>query len=103
MESASSHRPDELGDREKRFLARLSEKYESDQAKVPVRSYLIAGAVIVALFALSRWIPWWWAAIVVVEVIGLTLFHQYKRFGRFKTRLLIRLWRNLSEAHQEGN
>lgn len=78
---------------EERFLARLAEKYETDENAGQVRSYIIAAAVTVALFALARWLPWWEAGAIATLVIGMVLFHQYKRFSRFKTRILIKLWR----------
>ena len=88
----------EVSEREGRFLDRLSGKYEESETAGRVRSYLIAGVVILALFALSRWIPWWGVALFVVEAVGLALFRQYKRFGGFKTRLLIKLWRQSKNA-----
>ncbi len=82
-----------LTEREERFLARLNQKYEKETTAALVRSYLIAALVLLLLFAASRGIPWWGAALLVVEGIGLTLFHQYKRFARFKSRILAALWR----------
>lgn len=87
----------EVGEREQRFLDRLSGKYDRGPAAGRVRSYLIAAAVIALLFALARWIPWWGLALVAVEALGLTLFHQYKRFASFKSRLLRSLWRHLRD------
>lgn len=81
-----------LSEREKRFLARLAKKYENDENAEQVRSYLIAAVVILALFALARWLPWWEAAAIGVLVLGMILFHQYKRFTRFKTRILVKMW-----------
>ena len=79
---------------EERFLERLSGKYEKNEAAGRFRSYLIASVVIMAMFALSRWIPWWGVAFFIVEAVGLTLFHQYKRFASFKSGLLRKLWRH---------
>ena len=98
MENAEQTGPERLNEREKRFLARLAEKYEESEDAGQVRSYAIAAAVAIALFALARWLPWWWAAGIVVLALGLYLFHQYKRFTRFKTRILIKLWRERSEG-----
>lgn len=89
--------------REERFLDRLSSKYEKTESAGRVRSYAIASVVIMVMFAISRWLPWWGLALVVVEAIGLALFHQYKRFASFKTRLLSRLWRyvrNLADRQE---
>lgn len=87
-----------LSEREERFLARLAEKYQEDESAGRTRSFLIAAAVVLALFALARWLPWWPAALLAVEAIGLYLFHQYKRFGFFKTRILIKLWKERRAA-----
>jgi fatty acid desaturase len=83
----------DVSPREARFLDRLSDKYRTSETTGRIRSYLIAAAVIAALFALARWIPWWWLAALAVEVIGLALFRQYKRFAGFKSMLLRKLWR----------
>jgi len=83
----------ELAEHEKRFLGRIAQKYEKDERAGQVRSYLIAAAVILAFFALVRLLPWWWAALLAAEGAGLAMFHQYKRFSRFKTRILLKLWR----------
>ena len=96
-ENSEQSSPPGLSDREKRFLARLVRKYEAGENAGQVRSYFIAAGVILALFALVRWLPWWEAAAVGVFAIGLVLFHQYKRFSRFKTRILVKMWREKSE------
>jgi hypothetical protein len=88
----------DIGEREERFLNRLSSKYEKNEAAGRIRSYVIASVIIMAMFAISRWIPWWGLALVVVEAVGLTLFHQYKRFASFKSQLLRKLWRQLREV-----
>jgi hypothetical protein len=87
-----------LSERESRFLTRLAQKYETDENAGQVRSYLIAAAVILSLFALARWLPWWEAAAIGVLSLGMTLFHQYKRFTRFKTRILVKMWRERGEV-----
>ncbi|MEK6709386.1 MAG: hypothetical protein AABZ64_02285 [Nitrospinota bacterium] len=87
-----------LAEHEKRFLARIAQKYEKDERAGQARSYLIAAAVILAFFALIRLLPWWWAALLAAEGAGLCLFHQYKRFTRFKTRILLKLWREREKA-----
>ncbi len=92
METIKQSSTSSLGVGEERFLQRLSKKYEGNETPGRFRSYLIASVVILGLFALSRWIPWWGAGLAVVELIGLGLFHQYKRFARFKTRILVKLW-----------
>ena len=89
--------PPGLSEREKRFLARLAQKYEAGENAGQARSYFIAAGVILALFALARWLPWWEAAAIGVFAIGFVLFHQYKRFTRFKTRILVKMWRERSE------
>lgn len=86
-----------VSEREARFLQSLSRKYARSDEAGRVRSYLIAASVLLLLFALARWIPWWGLALAIVEGLGLFLFHQYKRFGRFKTRLLIKLWSLVSD------
>jgi len=88
----------DVGEREQRFLDRLSGKYDRGPSAGRARSYLIAAAVIGLLFVLARWIPWWAPALVAVEAAGLALFHQYKRFASFKSRLLRALWRHLQET-----
>ncbi len=100
MEPERIHRCRSVSEGEKRFLTRLTQKYETGENKGVIRSYLIAGLVILTLFALARWIPWWPISLIVVEVIGLLLFHQYKRFSRFKSRLLRVLWR---DGSRDGN
>ncbi len=87
-----------LSEREERFLARLAQKYEADETTGQARSYLIAAGVIAALFALARWLPWWEAAALGVLAAGMILFHQYKRFGSFKTRILVKMWRERAKA-----
>lgn len=88
----------DLSRREKGFLDRLSSKYEHSETAGQTRSTLIAGVVIFALFAASRWIPWWGAALVLVEVLGLYFFRQYKRFAQFKSALLAKLWQQTKKA-----
>ena len=88
----------DVSEREERFLNRLSSKYETSEAAGRIRSYLIASVVIMAMFAISRWIPWWGIALFMVEAVGLTIFHQYKRFASFKSRLLRKLWCHLREG-----
>ena len=92
METEKQSSISSLGVGEERFLQRLSKKYEGNETPGRFRSYLIASVVILGLFALSRWIPWWGVALAVVEVVGMGLFHQYKRFARFKTQVLVKLW-----------
>lgn len=99
MESEKADAPREgLTDREKGFLSRLARKYETDENAGQVRSYLIAAAGTLALFALARWLPWWWAALIAFETAALFLFYKYKRFSVFKTRVLVKLWRERKEA-----
>ncbi len=88
----------DLSRREKGFLDRLSSKYEHSETAGQTRSTLIAAIVIFALFAAARWIPWWGAALILVEVLGLYLFRQYKRFAQFKSALLAKLWQQLKKA-----
>jgi hypothetical protein len=85
-------------EREQGFLNRVSRKYEKSDTAGQARSYLIASAVIMAMFSLSRWVPYWWFALIVVEVAGLALFRQYKRFAVFKSALLGKLWRHVREV-----
>jgi hypothetical protein len=101
MEHETTYSIPEVGEREERFLNRLSNKYEKSEAAGRFRSYLIASVVIMAMFAASRWIPWWGIAFLVVEAVGLTLFHQYKLFANFKSRLLRKLWCRLMEVSKE--
>ena len=79
------------------LLNKLSAKYAggTPPTAAMVRSYLIAAVVIGVMFAVSRYVPWWGVALVAVEVLGLLMFHQYKRFARLKVRLLIKLWAQL--------
>ncbi len=88
----------DISEPEKRFLNRIRQKYEKDEDAGLVRSYLIASVVILALFGLARWIPYWWLGLVIVELVGLTLFRQYKHFATFKTRLLRKLWCQANDA-----
>ena len=101
MDTDSNPGTSAIGDREAKFLDRLERKYEKGATTGRVRSYLIAAAVILVLFAASRWIPWWGVALLVAEVIGLWLFHQYKRFAAFKTHLLRKLWREVGASRKE--
>ena len=71
---------------------------EKNEAAGRVRSYLIASLVIMAMLGLSRCIPYWWVALIVVEAAGLALFYQYKRFAVFKSVLLGKLWRHVREV-----
>jgi len=87
-----------LSEREKGFLARLAKKYETDESAGLVRSYLIAAGTLLVLFAAARWIPHWLAALAVVEAAGLLLYHKYKKFSLFKTRVLVKMWRERAEA-----
>ena len=94
----------DVSEQEERFLNRLSRKYEKSEAAGRVRSYVIAGVVLMAMFAVSRWIPWWGIALFLVEALGLTLFHQYKRFASFKSQLLRKLWRRAKRGElKTGN
>ena len=98
MESSEKGQAPGLAEREKAFLSRLARKYETGESAGLARSYLIAAAGILALFALARWLPPWWAALIAVEVVGLVMFRQYKRFSLFKTRIPIKLWRERGEV-----
>ena len=105
MENANLNSIPDIDVREKRFLDRLSGKYEKNESAGRVRSYAIASVVIMAMFALSRWIPWWGLAFLVVEAVGLALFRQYKRFAAFKSMLLRKLWfhvREISERREQA-
>lgn len=82
----------QIHEREARLLNRLSAKYADEKPASRIRSYLIASVIIAVMFVLARWIPWWGLALLIVEILGLALFHQYKRFARFKSRLLSKLW-----------
>lgn len=101
MENAKVTSIPDINAREERFLDRLSSKYEKTESAGQVRSYVIASVVIMVMFAVARWLPWWGLALVVVEALGLVLFHQYKRFASFKTRLLSRLWRYVREVAEK--
>ena len=83
---------------EERFLDRLSQKYETSETAGQLRSYLIASIVLLVLFVISRFIPWSGAALLLAEALGLTLFHKYKRFANFKSRILRKLW----QAHNKS-
>ncbi|MBI3127667.1 MAG: hypothetical protein HYZ11_08705 [Candidatus Tectomicrobia bacterium] len=91
-----------LLEHEKRFLARIAQKYEKDEKAGQARSYLIAAAVILAFFALIKFLPWWWASLAIALAGGLYMFHQYKRFTRFKTRILLKLWREREKGAPTG-
>jgi|TARA_B100000315_G_scaffold256057_1_gene301054 hypothetical protein len=93
VESGKNDSAQGLTDREKGFLAHLARKYEPGEDAGLVRSYLIATAGIFALFALARWTPWWWVALIVAETLALAGFQKYKKFAAFKTRILVKLWR----------
>ncbi len=97
MESPQEEPSQKLTDREKGFLAHLARKYEPGEEAGLVRSYFIAAAGIFALFALARWTPWWWVALIAAEAAALTGFHKYKKFASFKTRILVKLWRERDE------
>ncbi len=86
---------------EKRFLARLAKKYEKDTRAGWWRGYLIAGACILALYALVRWTPLGWLALIAAQAAGLLLFSRYRKFARFKNRILIKMWRE-REKTAEG-
>ena len=98
MERATQSSLADVSERERRLLDRLSKKYEKSQNAGQIRSYVIASGAIAVMFALSRWIPWWGVALFVVEVAGLALFRQYKRFAAFKSSLLGRLWRHVKNG-----
>ncbi len=93
MESPQEESPEKLTKREEGFLAHLARKYEPGEDAGLVRSYLIAAAGIFALFALARWTPWWWVALIAAEAVALAGFQKYKKFAAFKTRILVKLWR----------
>jgi hypothetical protein len=102
MENAKRTSIPDINAREERFLDRLSSKYEKGDNAGQVRSYAIASVVILMMFALSRWLPWWGLAIAVVEAVGLMMFRQYKRFASFKSRLLSSLWRYAREVSERN-
>ncbi|MEE9275113.1 MAG: hypothetical protein V3V62_07380 [bacterium] len=85
--------PAGLSPGEEKFLSRIDQKYKDAPDTVGARSYLITAVVILVLFALARFIPQWHLALIAVEAAGLALFIQYKRFGRFQRRILLKLWR----------
>ncbi|MBT3350667.1 MAG: hypothetical protein HOC91_03880 [Nitrospinaceae bacterium] len=98
METEKSVAPrNGLSAREKGFLSSLARKYETSDDAGQVRSYIIAAAGTLALFAIARWLPWWWAALIAFEAAALFLFYKYKRFSVFKTRVLVKLWRERNE------
>ena len=102
MNSPPEENESGLLERERRFLARIAQKYEAVEDKGAVRSFLIAAAVILALFAAARWVPWWPVALLIAEGAGIYVFYQYKKFTRFKTRILIKLWKLHERAAAEG-
>ncbi len=81
-----------LTEGERRFLAAISRKYSASTPMILLRSYALAALMLLALFALARYIPLAPLALAAVELFGLVLFHQYKRFARFKSRVLKKLW-----------
>ena len=87
---------------EKRFLARLAKKHRKDPRAGWRRSYLIAGACILALFALARWTPWWWAALLIAWAAGLAAFSRHWKFARFKNRILIKMWREREKTAEDA-
>ncbi len=86
---------------EKRFLDRLAKKYGKDTRAGWWRSCLIAGACTLALFALARWTPRGWLALIAAQAAGLLLYSRYRKFARFKNRILIKMWRE-REKTAEG-
>lgn len=77
-------------ERERRFLRRMAMKYPVDQPQ-PIatgRSWLIALVVLAALTATARLVSQEWLAWPIPILLGLIGFLQYKRFTRFKNRLL---------------
>ena len=101
MEKAKLTADSDIGVREERFLDRLSKKYEDTESAGQLRSYVIASVVLLVMFSLARWLPWWGLALAVVEVVGLALFFQYKRFASFKTRIMMKLWRNVRQHSEQ--
>ena len=72
METEKSVAPrNGLSAREKGFLSSLARKYETSDDAGQVRSYIIAAAGTLALFAIARWLPWWWAALIAFEAAAL--------------------------------
>ena len=98
MDHEKKHSIPDVSEREVRFLNRLCSKYDRSESAGRIRSYLTASVMIMVMFVISRWIPWWGIALLLVEAVGLTLFHQYKRFASFKSRLLSKLWCHLREV-----
>lgn len=92
MSTIGSTPAGDLTEREVRFLRRLSSKYGESESAGALRSYLLAALMFSILFAVARWVPWTLAGWLVVELLGLTMFHQYKRFAHFKSCLLTKLW-----------
>jgi hypothetical protein len=84
--------PSALTEGERRFLAAIRRKYSAPTPLSLLRSYALAAFVLLALFALARYVPLAPLALAAVELFGLLLFHQYKRFARFKSRVLKKLW-----------
>jgi len=54
-------------------------------------------AGILALFAIARWLPWWWASLISFEAAALFLIYKHNRFSVFKTQVLVKLWRERKE------
>ena len=73
-----------LSDREKSFFARLARKYETGWNARQVRNYLIVAAGILALFAIARWLPWWWASLIAFEAAALFLIYKHNQLQRLQ-------------------
>ncbi|MDA0999045.1 MAG: hypothetical protein O2807_00830 [bacterium] len=93
-ETASSLTRGEQG-----FLSRLDQKYENAQPEIwAPRSILLSAGILVLLFAMARYIPAWYGGLFAVMVLGFAVFHSYKRFSRFRTQILLKLWRGREKA-----
>lgn len=87
---------------ERGFLSRLDQKYADAQPEIwAPRSVLLSAGILALLFALARYIPVWYGGLLAVLALGFAVFHSYKRFSRFRTRILLKLWREKTKSQSE--
>jgi hypothetical protein len=80
----------EFTQRERGFLKRIVGKYTQTPNPI-VRSVLIFSVLIVLAHGIERSPLPGWAAFVAIYFPALFLFHRYRKFGIFKSRIMRKL------------
>jgi hypothetical protein len=92
MAEAPDDSKPELTERERKFLTRITNKYQDEGPRALIKSLLIFSAIITAGHLIERSPLPWWGAFLAVYCPAIFLFSRYRRFNIFKSRLLRKLF-----------